>query len=187
MRGTLRLSFTAASHSLLLFVRYVEAETIINDKLVEARREIATRPQALLTVRKLSDALSLQSVVASPSEKAVWFERVNDYISGRCADGNRMRPDKVSLLSACGVAFVALAAFTHTPPPRSLPRPDPAKEPDENGHFSDSGDDREDEDAPVFHSGRMMSQDELRVSRLRSALVQLTDVCVRGHFAVGDW
>jgi hypothetical protein len=123
MRGTFRLSFTATSHSLLLFVRYVEAETIINDKLVEARREIAARPQALLTVRKLSDALSLQSVVASPSEKAVWFERVNDYISGRCADGNRMLPDRFSLLSACGVAFVALAAFTHTPPP---PSPIPA-------------------------------------------------------------
>ena len=55
-----------------------------------------------------------------------------------------------------------------------------AKEPDENGHFSDSGDDRDDDAGPVFHSGRMMTQDELRVSRLRSALVQLTDVYVFG-------
>ena len=64
------------------YARFGEAESIINSKLVDARRELAARPQALRTVKKLSDALSLQSVVASPSEKAVWFERVNDYISG---------------------------------------------------------------------------------------------------------
>ena len=46
------------------------------------------------------------------------------------------------------------------------------KGPNENGHFSDSGDDDPGED-PVLYTGRVMTEDELLVSRLRNALVQV--------------